>query len=503
MLRMDQVHVVRHKVLVESEPIRRVAREMGVSRNTVRRYLELPEPQREEKEARGRPVWEKVGARIEEILTEAPRWTGGKQRLTATRLHEMLLAEGHAVGPTLVKEAVAEWKRQRREVFVPLVYRPGDLAEVDFFEVRVELAGQRRKAWMFVMRLMHSGRDFAWLYERQDQVSFLDAHVRAFAHFGAVAHRIAYDNLKPAVVRILVGSERELTARFEALASHYLFEPCFCRPGTGHDKGGVEARGKAIRWQELVPIPAGEDLGTISTTLLSRLDERMSRQRSGEERTIGELWETEYGQMLPLRGHPFSAERCHFVPVSRRSLVKVEGAVYSVPSDWAGLEIAAHVRAEEVKLVGPGSEDGERWVVHPRKRFGERSIDYRHYVRELSRKPQAVRQVAPELVRDLGEPFGAAWRSLVDAHGPRDAARIFAKVLGHIEEQGFTHVAHKLGKALERGEPLLLALAPSRPSPATLDLAELPARLRSLEVPTGCAADYDGWLRREGDGGES
>jgi hypothetical protein len=75
---------------------------------------------------------------------------------------------------TLVKEAVAEWKRQRREVFVPLTYRPGDLAEVDFFEVLVDVDGTRRKAWLFLMRLMYSGRDFAWIYERQDQISFLD-----------------------------------------------------------------------------------------------------------------------------------------------------------------------------------------------------------------------------------------------------------------------------------------------------------------------------------------
>jgi hypothetical protein len=47
--------------------------------------------------------------------------------------------------------------------------------------------------------------------QRQDQVSFLDGHVRAFDHFGAVPQRIAYDNLKSAVVKILVGSERELT----------------------------------------------------------------------------------------------------------------------------------------------------------------------------------------------------------------------------------------------------------------------------------------------------
>jgi hypothetical protein len=36
---------------------------------------------------------------------------------------------------------------------------------------------------------MHSGRDFAWLYPRQDQTCFLDGHVRAFAHFGAAPRR--------------------------------------------------------------------------------------------------------------------------------------------------------------------------------------------------------------------------------------------------------------------------------------------------------------------------
>jgi transposase len=96
--------------------------------------------------------------------------------------------------------------------------------------------------------------------------------VRAFEHFGFVPQRIAYDNLKAAVTKVLVGSERELSARFEALASHYLFEACFCRPPTAHDKGGVESRGKAIRWQHLVPIPRGDDLCVMRAALLSRLD---------------------------------------------------------------------------------------------------------------------------------------------------------------------------------------------------------------------------------------
>ena len=83
---------------------------------------------------------------------------------------------------------------------------------------------------------MYSGRDFCWLYERQDQLALLDGHVRAFAHFGGVPQRMVYDNLKPAVRRSQF-PRRQLTERFQALASHYLFEPCFARPGEGHDKG--------------------------------------------------------------------------------------------------------------------------------------------------------------------------------------------------------------------------------------------------------------------------
>jgi transposase len=167
MLRVDQVHVIRHKVLVEGRSQRQVAKEIGISRVTVRKYVEESVPVRQESGPRARPVWETVGPRIETLLAESGQWTAGKQQLTATRLHELLVADGHRVGVTLVKEAVAEWKRRRREVFVPLTYRPGDLAEVDFFEVFVDVAGTRRKAWLFLMRLMYSGRDFAWIDERR------------------------------------------------------------------------------------------------------------------------------------------------------------------------------------------------------------------------------------------------------------------------------------------------------------------------------------------------
>ncbi|MEQ9542790.1 MAG: hypothetical protein RIU46_38890, partial [Deltaproteobacteria bacterium] len=291
--------------------------------------------------------------------------------------------------------------------------------------------------------LMHSGRDFAWLYPRQDQVCFLDGHVRAFTHFGAVPRRLVYDNLKAAVARQLAGSDRQLAPRFSALASHYLFEPCFARPYTGHDKGGVEARGKGIRWQHLVPIPSGPDLDSVSATLLERLDRRSN----------SEAFERELPLMIATPQRAFRSSKVVTARVTRRSLVKVEAAQYSVWSAWNGLDVTVYIGTDTVEIEGPHGR-----VRHPRLRFGERSVDYRHYIPELAKKPQAVRQVAADLTRDLGPPYDRVWRELVDAHGPKQAARIFAKVLGALESLGHDEVVRRLDAARRDDTPLPIAL---------------------------------------------
>src|SRR5581483_6107461 len=107
---------------------------------------------------------------------------------------------------------------------------------------------------------------------------------------------------------------RALTARFAALASHYLFEPCFCRPGEGHDKGGVEARGQAVRQQALVPIPNGPTLEAINAALLARLDARLDTKRDVTGQTMGArfLEEQRLFRPAPL---PFEAEATTFATV--------------------------------------------------------------------------------------------------------------------------------------------------------------------------------------------
>jgi hypothetical protein len=70
---MDQVHVIRHQVLVEGRSQRQVAKAFGISRLTVRKYVREAAPQRKETAPRRRPVWAAVGRRIEGLLAESAR----------------------------------------------------------------------------------------------------------------------------------------------------------------------------------------------------------------------------------------------------------------------------------------------------------------------------------------------------------------------------------------------------------------------------------------------
>jgi transposase len=110
MLRMDQVHVIRHKVVVEGQSVRSVARQMEVSRNTVRKYLRVSAPVRVERQPRARPVLERVRERLEALLEQWGPRTTAKQRVTGTRLHRQLAEEGFEVGVTTVRGHLREWR---------------------------------------------------------------------------------------------------------------------------------------------------------------------------------------------------------------------------------------------------------------------------------------------------------------------------------------------------------------------------------------------------------
>ena len=134
--------------------------------------------------------------------------------------------------------------------------------------------------------------------------------------------------------------------------------------------------------------------------------------------------------------------------VSRSAPVRLEAACYSVPERWAGLPVTAWVGVEQVTLCR-----GEERVSHPRQSFGSRRVSYLHYLGELSRKPQAVRQVdrERELRGELGEPYERLWALLEGERGGHEAARALARLLRAVAEHGEDSVYRALEACLEQG----------------------------------------------------
>lgn len=86
--------------------------------------------------------------------------------------------------------------------------------------------------------------------------------------------------------------------------------------------------------------------------------------------------------------------------------------------------------------------------IYPIERKGSQKVRYRHYLAELARKPPAVRQVAPHLVWELGEPYGRLWEMLVERYGVKEASWVLSRIVGALVNQGEEAVADALEGAL-------------------------------------------------------
>lgn len=223
--RVELFEQIRRDRRVEKLSIRELADKHHVHRRTVREALAnaIPPP-RKAYPQRQRPAIEAYVEIIDGWLL-ADRVVPRKQRHTARRVWQRLVAEH---GATLAEVTVSRYVARRKvelglarvEVSVPQAHEPGAEAEVDFGEFYATVAGVWMKLWMFVMRLSHSGRAFHVAFATQAQEAFLEGHVLALEHFEAVPGQIRYDNLKPAVVRVLKGRDRAESERFIALRSH-------------------------------------------------------------------------------------------------------------------------------------------------------------------------------------------------------------------------------------------------------------------------------------------
>jgi transposase len=391
---VELFELIRRDRRLEQSSIRELADRHGVHRRTVRQALgSAVPPPRKEYPARSRPsldAWVEV---IDGWLLadrDAPR----KQRHTARRIWQRLVAEH---GATLAEITVSRYVRDRRrelglvdvDVAVPQAHLPGAEAEVDFGEFHTTLAGIDVTCWMFVMRLSHSGRAFHMAFGNQAQESFLEGHVRAFEHFGAVPGRIRYDNLKPAVVRVLRGRDRTESERFIALRSQYGFDSFFCRPGVvgAHEKGGVEGEIGRFRRRHLVPVPVIGSLAELNDLMAAADAEDDGRVITGRPVTVGAAFAAEAGHLLALPHERFDPAVLLTARVDTKSRVSVRQSLYSVPVRYVGRRLAVRLTGFMVQVL-----DGATVVAAHERAFGRYAevLTLDHYLEVLKTKPGAL-----------------------------------------------------------------------------------------------------------------
>ena len=392
--RVELFEQIRRDWRTEGSSIRELAVRHHVHRRTVRQAVaSAVPPPRKAYPQRPRPALDPYTQVIDEWLL-ADRDVPRKQRHTARRVWQRLVAEhGASVAEVTVSRYVARRRAELGldsiEVMVPQFHEPGAEAEVDFGEFHAQVAGALLKLWMFVMRLSCSGRAFHVAFATQAQEAFLEGHVLAFEYFGAVPGRVRYDNLGPAVVRVLRGRDRAESERFIALRSHYGFDSFFCAPGKGgaHEKGGVEGEIGRFRRRHLVPVPAVGSLAALNQLIAAADIVDDGRVITGRPVTIAAAFAAEQLAMGPLPGEPFDPARLLQARVDARARVCVRQNYYSVPARYAGRRLPVRLSATAVEVL-----DGPRTVARHDRTAGKYAeiLVLDHYLEVLARKPGAL-----------------------------------------------------------------------------------------------------------------
>jgi transposase len=489
--RVELFEQIRKDRRVEGASIRELAGRHRVHRRTVRQALDsaVPPP-RKPYPQRPKPAIDAYAGVIEGWLL-ADRDVPRKQRHTARRIWQRLVA-GH--GATLSEVTVSRYVARRKtelgldqvEVSVPQAHLPGAEAEVDFGEFHAMIAGALVKLWMFVLRLSCSGRAFHVAFATQAQEAFLEGHVLAFEYLGAVPGRIRYDNLKPAVMRVLRGRDRAEAERFIALRSHYGFDSFFCIPGKegAHEKGGVEGEIGRFRRRHLVPVPAVASLAALNQRIAAADIVDDGRVITGRPVTVSAAFAAEQPAMLPLPDEMFDPARLLQARVDSRARVCVRQNYYSVPARYAGRRVAVRLSARTVEAL-----DGPQVVAVHERAAGKycEVLILDHYLDVLKYKPGALPGATALAQARAAGAFTAShqryWDAARRAHGDAAGTRALTEVLlGHR-----TVPAAAMTEAMDRA----VSSGALDPQAVLIDARRLAGGPVAPVIPIGALARYD------------
>ena len=191
------------------------------------------------------------------------------------------------------------------------------------------------------------------------------------------------------VDRVGRGKQRDVNARFKAMASHYVFEPEFCNPSAGWEKGQVEKNVQDARNRLWQVMPVFTDLDELNQWLEDRCiavwAETQHRELPG---TIADAWEAEKPALMTLPP-AFDGFIEHSKRVSPTCLVTFERNRYSVPASFSNRRVSLHVYPDRLVVVAEGQTvcTHERIIERSHHKPGRVIYDWRHYLAVIQRKP--------------------------------------------------------------------------------------------------------------------
>jgi len=377
---------------------KRIAAQLGCSRNTVKRYLRM-----------GGWRASRMPTRPQQLLgLEA--WLAERferHRGNADVVRQELVAEhGIAVSLRTVERAVKPLRQQWRAQALATVRfetPPGAQLQIDFGERTVIIGGERERVYLFVATLGYSRRVHVRVFRHERQASWFDGMESAFAAFGGVTAEVLLDNARALVVHHdPITREVQFNERLLAFAKHWQFVPHACAPYRARTKGKDERGVGYVKHNAL----AGREFASFAA--LEAHLERWIREIADVRvhGTTGEApiarFAREAGTLKSIAGKPpFTASRLLQRRVQADCCVEVERNAYSVPWRLIGEPVHVELGGGCVKVFHAG-----RQVAEHAERLGrrERAVLAEHYVGVAKAwPPSAMTATANELLRPLAE----------------------------------------------------------------------------------------------------
>ena len=339
--------------------VRRIARELGCSHMTVRRYLETGGWAGYAKTPRPKAL-----DGLEDWLAERFRQHRGNADVVR---QELAREHGLVVSLRTVERAVAPLRRSleaEARATVRFETPPGRQLQIDFGETRVVIGGEATRVFFFVATLGYSRRCYVQAFRHERQSAWFDGIEGALARFGGIPQEVLLDNAR-ALVDHHDAATREVrfNARLQAFARYWGFKPRACAPYRARTKGKDE-RGVGYVKRNAIAGHRFPSWAALEAHLVWWMREIADQRVHG---TTGELplqrfQREEASALRPLDGRPpFRQVRDLTRRVQSDCCIEVDTNAYSVPWRLIGETVRVVVAGGRIHVAHGGQEV----AVHP------------------------------------------------------------------------------------------------------------------------------------------